>query len=264
MVKLIDVGGYRLAVSVTAGQDPPIVFISGIGDSQTIWWSFLTSLDCLNATVTYDRAGIGQSDPRPVNDRHLPYSELSLELVRMLDVIGITGPIVLVGHSLGVVIARSAAALFPDRIVGMVLIDGAVDDMILWPHSQPSQDGRTDNATLLDFRAGAAELAKAVYRPVPVIVLARTPGRWTSPQATPQVDARWSAQQLAVAEELGGLLIVADDSSHHVQDDAPALTALSIRAVVEAAQRGHSSVQLEPEHVERAGGRILHPSTRLA
>lgn len=255
--KLIDVGGYRLTVTVAAGEDPPIVFVSGIGDPQTVWRSFIRSLDCPNTMVSYDRAGIGHSDRRPINDRLLPYSELSAELFRMLDAVGISGPIVAVAHSMGVLIARSAASLFPDRIIGMVLIDGAVDDVILWPGSQPSSDGRADNATLLDFQAGAAELAEAVYRPMPAVVVARTPGRWTSPQATAQVDDRWSAQQRSVADELDAMLIVADDAGHHVHDDAPALVALAIGLVTAAARDGQTAVNVEPDSVGQAGGRIV-------
>lgn len=264
MTQLVDVGGYRLAATITAGSDPPIVFVSGIGEPQTIWRAVTELLDCPNTLVTYDRAGIARSDPRPVNDQPLPYSELSRELLRMLDAAGIGGPVVLVAHSMGVLIARSAVACSPDRIAGMVLVDGSVDDFELWPGSLPAGDGDADRATRVDFRAGAAELAKAVYRPLPVLVIARTPGRWTSPLATPQVDARWSAQQRSVADELDGVLVIADDAGHRVQDDAPDLVALAITAVTQAVRDGRSAVQVERDHVERAGGRVARASTRMA
>lgn len=47
------------------------------------------------------------------------------------------GPVIVVAHSLGAVIARSLAAGHPQLVAGIVLLDGAVDDVILWPGSQP-------------------------------------------------------------------------------------------------------------------------------
>lgn len=160
----------------------------------------------------------------------------------------------LVAHSLGTLIARSVAAGRPDMVAGMVLIDGTVDDVILWPGSQPPQDGPQPGATLLDYRAGAAELARAHYEPMPAVVLARTPGRWISPQADAGVDARWSAQQARVAAQLGAALVIAENAGHRVQDDASALTALAIAAVCEAAAVKARGVVLDPARVEEAGG----------
>ncbi len=70
-------------------------------------------------TVAYDRSGLGRSVPDP-GRRDL--ARLSGDLVDLLDHLGV-GPFVLVGHSWGGPIVRAAAALVPDRIAGLVLVD---------------------------------------------------------------------------------------------------------------------------------------------
>lgn len=91
MRTMTDVGGYQLAARVTGGLDPPLVFISGIGESLAVWEQHLHSFAAGYATVCYDRAGIGGSQPRPTNVTPRPYSALADELLALLDALGIGG-----------------------------------------------------------------------------------------------------------------------------------------------------------------------------
>lgn len=257
MEAMIDVGGYQLAARATSGSAPSIVFISGIGESLTVWERHIGLFGAGQATLCYDRAGIGRSQPRPHNVIPLPYSALASELMSLLNGLEVSDPLILIAHSFGTLIARSFAASHPDQVAGMVLIDGAVDDVILWPGSQPGQDGPQPGATLLDYQAGAAELAQARYKPMPAVVLTRTPGRWTSPQADATVDARWSAHQARVAEQLDAYLIVAANAGHRIQDDGPALVQLAIGAVTQAAVRGEASALLQSSDVQTTGGFVV-------
>jgi pimeloyl-ACP methyl ester carboxylesterase len=62
----VDVGGRRLHV-VRRGQDGPAVVIeSGAGISSATWWPMQDRLATLTTVVTYDRAGLGCSDPAPL------------------------------------------------------------------------------------------------------------------------------------------------------------------------------------------------------
>jgi pimeloyl-ACP methyl ester carboxylesterase len=261
MTVLVDVGGYVLAADLTAGSAPPIVFVSGIGEGRTSWQHTIPRLRAGHATLAYDRAGIGQSQPRPINDTPLPYSALAAELVALLGALHLSGPVILVAHSMGTVIARCLAAIHPQLVAGAVLLDGAVDEVILWPGSQPPQDGPGPHATLLNYEAGAVELRGAAYQPMPAIVVARTPGRWTSPEATPAVDTRWSQQQTADAEQLNAHLVIALNSGHRIQDDAMALTVLAIDAVTIAVAEGSPTATLKPDDVNAVGGSLARQPT---
>ncbi|MBS1891472.1 MAG: alpha/beta fold hydrolase [Actinobacteria bacterium] len=92
-----------------------------------------------SATLLYDRAGTGWSDdamlPRTLDD-------VTDELRRVLDALGIAGPVILVGHSLGGAYAQRYAQRFGDQVVGLVLIDPLHQD---WNDFMPESAKFTQN-----------------------------------------------------------------------------------------------------------------------
>jgi pimeloyl-ACP methyl ester carboxylesterase len=74
----------------------------------------------LSRTCSYDRAGLGFSDPAARDST----AENSVDdLKNLLDAAGFKTPVVLVGHSAGGLYAMLFAALYPDRVGGLVLVD---------------------------------------------------------------------------------------------------------------------------------------------
>ncbi|MDQ3827610.1 MAG: alpha/beta hydrolase, partial [Actinomycetota bacterium] len=70
----------------------------------------------------YDRAGMGWSEPGP---EPRDAKQISSELHTLLKGAGTVGPYVLVGHSTGGLYARMYAALYPEEVAGMVLVDSS-------------------------------------------------------------------------------------------------------------------------------------------
>lgn len=70
---------------------------------------------------SYDHSGIGWSDPGPKDSCSLRVNEVYTALKRE----GIRGPYVLVGHSLGGLVARLYAGRYPDEVAGIVFVDHA-------------------------------------------------------------------------------------------------------------------------------------------
>lgn len=233
---LVDVGGYHVAVDVAGGADPTIVLLSGWGDTRDVWQDLRRDLASRQRIVAYDRAGVGESQPRPAHQRNALYRDLADELAALLRGLGIAAPVVLVGHSFGALVARMFAVAHPAKVAGVVLIDGSIDELCLHPGAFPPTDGPNEHATGIDYTASAAVLAVAEYPNVPAAVLSRTPGRWTGryADATCGVDVRWTRHQAAMAEALDALWIQARDAGHYVHHDAPDLAAFTIDAVVEA------------------------------
>lgn len=251
----VDVGGYRLAADVTSGAQPVTVFISGRGDDRTVWSQVLPLLRTRTSTVVYDRAGIGESDPRPARTPQ-PYSVLADELVALLHGVPLTGPFVLVAHSMGAVIACSLAARHPTLVAGLVLIDGSVDEVALWP-GITSRDGQSPAATHLDYKTGAAELASTPDPAVPAVVMTRTPGRpWPGAPAAQDVDRRWTRHQRQIADRLDAALLVADNSDHYLHHDASELVAWAIDATINAVLSGGAHVSLDSQQVMALGGSL--------
>ncbi|GAA1378532.1 alpha/beta fold hydrolase [Catellatospora chokoriensis] len=236
-IRLVDVGAYRVACDVTAGIDPTIVLLSGWGDTRDVWRQLVERLAPRQRVVAYDRAGVGDSRPRPDYQRRRTYRELADELMTLLEGLEITAPVILVAHSFGALVARMFTAAYPTNVAGLVLIDGSIDELCLHPGDFPPTDGPGEHATRLDYAASAATLAAAALPNVAAMVLSRTPGRWTGRYANPiwGVDARWTRHQASTAEALDTLWIRAHDAGHYVHHDAPDLAVFAIRAVVDAA-----------------------------
>jgi len=122
---LVDVGGYRIHLYCT-GEGTPTVVIVGAGFSFD---SGLVQPEAAKFTqvCAYDHSGIGWSDDGPKDSCSLRVSEVHTALKNA----GIKGPYVLVGHSLGGLVARVYAGRFPEEVAGMIFVDHAINPMLL-------------------------------------------------------------------------------------------------------------------------------------
>ena len=127
--RLVDVGGYRMHL-VCTGQDSPTVLLeSGLGDTWLAWCRVQGPVAQFTRVCSYDRAGLGWSDPSPLPRTSRVIAE---ELHSLLHHAGIAGPFVLVGHSFGGMNVRMYASLHRSEVAGVVLVDS----------SHPDQDKR--------------------------------------------------------------------------------------------------------------------------
>jgi pimeloyl-ACP methyl ester carboxylesterase len=119
----LDRGGGRMLRWVEAGSGgPPLLLVSGAGETLLTWAPVFGELAARRRTVAYDRAGLGDSDPIwPVTGP----AEVD-DLVALLDALG---PAVVVGHSWGGLLAQLAAFARPGRIAGLVLVDPTHEDV---------------------------------------------------------------------------------------------------------------------------------------
>jgi pimeloyl-ACP methyl ester carboxylesterase len=124
---LVDVGGYRLHLVVTGDEQPgPTVIVDGGMVSFSSNWAWVQpELAKVVRVVAYDRAGLGWSEAGP---KPRDAGQSARELHTALDQMGITGPYVLAGHSYGGLAARAFAAVYPQDVAGMVLVDGSHPD----------------------------------------------------------------------------------------------------------------------------------------
>jgi pimeloyl-ACP methyl ester carboxylesterase len=260
---MVDVGGYWLAADVTGDAGPTVVFVAAFGEPRSSWDRVLPLLAEPARVVSYDRAGIGQSDGRPDPAMPRPYSALAEELDRLLSGLGVVEPYTLVGHSFGCLIARTYAVRWPGRVAGLVLVDGSVRELVLRP--EPDEgfdiDGDRPDATHLDLVAGPAEVTPLSLA-VPAVVLTKTPGQWGRYPVTAEIDAHWQRTQRDVADELDAVQIIARDAGHRLNDETPDLVALAVDAVVQALA-ARRRVELDPARVDAAGGRITRAASVL-
>lgn len=132
--KLVDIGGRAMhlwclgpEVSKEYGQ-VTIVWHSG-GLAEGAWLSHLHRAAAKEIrTCVYDRAGTGWSDPAPQPRRLREEIE---DLDRLLQAGGERPPYVMIGHSLGAVIAANYANRFRNNVAGLVALDGTPPNTVM-------------------------------------------------------------------------------------------------------------------------------------
>src|SRR5438034_3856902 len=120
--RLVDIGGYRLHLWCTGDGAPAVILDTGLGGSSADWGFVQPGVAAFTRVCSYDRAGMGYSDPGP---SPRTARRIALELGQLLDRGGVDGPLVLVGASLGGFTVRVFASERPERVVGLVLVDAS-------------------------------------------------------------------------------------------------------------------------------------------
>jgi len=125
--KLYRVDGFSMHLYCTGTGAPTVILEAGLGDDSRIWGKVQPELSKLTRVCSYDRAGLGWSDPRPG-----PRDSESIadQLHGLLAAARISGPIVLMGHSIAGLHMRVYVSKYRQDIGGVVFVDGATPDLI--------------------------------------------------------------------------------------------------------------------------------------
>lgn len=102
---------------------------------------------------------------------------------------------------------------------------------------------------------------------MPAVVVSRAVGRWLRlhpsekaddylPFTLDQIDAMWQGWQRDWAARTGAVHVLAHSAGHCVHEDAPALAALAVDAVVRAAQAS-TRVEFDAAELDAAGGQLV-------
>jgi pimeloyl-ACP methyl ester carboxylesterase len=129
--RLIDVGGHRLHIWCTGAGSPTVILETGLGGSAVGWGFVQPDVARFTRVCSYDRAGLGYSDPGP---SPRTARRIARELAELLGRSGITEPVVLVGASSGGFSTRILASEHAERVSGLVLVDASHEDQA---HSVP-------------------------------------------------------------------------------------------------------------------------------
>lgn len=116
----IDIGGRKLNLFCMGSGKRTVLFDSGGSDWSDTWALVQPAVGKGARACTYDRAGLGHSDAAP-----LPRTPAAIveDLHALIDKAKLSRPLVLVGHSLGGFHVKLYAALYPEDVAGLVLVD---------------------------------------------------------------------------------------------------------------------------------------------
>lgn len=250
--RLVDVGGGRrlhvICSGASAGGGPTVLLESGAGDGSNSWGRVLPEVAKFARVCAYDRAGVGTSDnvaaPRTV-------VAVTEDLHSLLAAAKVAGPYVLVGHSLGGILARLYASYYPSEVAGMILVDSAHEDepdraLALVPRDtlkeMLKQAGPADLVPQGRERIDGCSIRSIMdaldwHADIPLVVL--TQGRPYGPDmvAVPTIAPRAYQLHLEVQRDLAarsskGRQVIAEKSGHAIQQDQPELVVNAVREVV--------------------------------
>lgn len=235
--------GHAIYIDCRGNGSPTLVLEAGMGSDSATWSPVHDELATITRTCSYDRTGRGRSDGGSAGD----LAGMSSELSALLAKSGERPPYVVVGHSLGTVIARVHATRAPRDVVGLVLVDGFDPDIFdgrVLPLLGPLRDEYVGNTAGLwdliasvegiDVDRSRAQLADARVEGLPVEVV-------IAPRDDDRLDAttndRIAASVAAGYEQLSPghvTLTIAWRAGHMVQFDRPDLVVEAVRRIVTA------------------------------
>jgi pimeloyl-ACP methyl ester carboxylesterase len=264
---LVDIGGFRLHLWCTGNGAPVVILDNGLGGTSAGWGFVQPEVARFTRVCSYDRAGMGYSDPGP---SPRTARRIASELAELLARSDIAGPVVLVGASIAGFNVRVFASDHPERAAALVLVDASHEDQA---HEVPQMARFVPLLSTIgffrllgvSFGQNVESLAPSV-RPFAEATRFRAAGYQTAADEITHV--RESAEQvrssrrtltipvLVVTGALGandswrrlqrdqaslserGCLTVARQSGHVVPVDQPEIVVEAIQTVVEIA-RGH-------------------------
>jgi pimeloyl-ACP methyl ester carboxylesterase len=223
----VNVDGHALNLLIGGQGSPAVILEGGFGAGIASWSTIQKDVAAFTQTVSYDRAGLGQSEagPKPRSAK-----QIASELHTALQNAGIKPPYVLVGHSLGGIFVRVFADLYPTEVKGMVLIDPSQEAFEEWTKTHPSPNAKNERAQMEKASEGvraegeavpldyAQARASKIPSGIPVTLLSAT-----EDEAMP-AEARkvWIEKHKEwIAKVPGGKHVVVERSRHFIQLQHP-------------------------------------------
>lgn len=123
--RMVEANGLKYHLNCMGTGSPTIVLEAGLGESSLSWYPIQAKLAQTTRVCSYDRAGLGWSDP--AGDAMSP-EQVAGNLHTLLRNAGIGSPYLLVGHSRGGLFCRSFYHKFPNEVSGIVLVDSVHDN----------------------------------------------------------------------------------------------------------------------------------------
>jgi pimeloyl-ACP methyl ester carboxylesterase len=237
-LRKIDARGHNLDMLVGGEGAPTVVFEAGFGAGLTSWSTVQSNIAKFARTVSYDRAGIGQSEAGP---RPRTAKQIALELHTALQNAGMGPPYVLVGHSFGGLYVRVFADMYPKEVTGMVLIDPSQEAFDDWTRTHKEaqrialdeqiakgSQGVRDESAEVNTSYQQASAAK-VPAGVPVILLTAMKDD-TMPAEVRKVWVEKHDEW--ITKVAGGIHIKVENSGHFIQGEQPQVVIDAIRQAV--------------------------------
>ena len=257
---MVEAGRHRIEASVRGTGSPAVVIEPSFGGSAAEWRPIAETLAGQTTVVTYDRAPYGASSRAA--DGRTP-ADIARDLHTVLEALDVADPVVLVGFSAGGLYVRKYAALHPDQVAGMVLVESShegqtplLNEVFSWKvklagllfvpqvlfSRRKARNGADRRSMLREWRAfrrlTAADrpLAPGALGDKPLLVVTRADGgpyggrQWRLWHDFHREQAQLSANSRHV---------ISEKADHALNESDPDLVTAAIEAVVSSARTGN-------------------------
>jgi len=234
----IDVGGHSLNLLIGGHGSPAVILEGGFGEGIARWSLVQKEIANFAQTVSYDRAGLGQSEAGP---KPRSATQIATELHTALQKAGVKPPYVLVGHSMGGPYVRVFADLYPKEVAGMVLLDPSQEAFDDWTKAHLEGKRKEIDAQIAKapegLRAEWAGLdesyaqARAARLPAGIPVTLITAG--LNENLPAEARTAWIEKHNEwITKVPGGKHLIAEKSGHFIQMQEPQMVINAIREIV--------------------------------
>ena len=172
--RMISVNGVNSHLYCMGSGFPTLVLEAGLGENSLSWYPVQSKLAQNTRVCSYDRPGLGWSDPI---DSPIQPEDVAKNLHALLNNAGISPPYVLVGHSRGGIYVRAFYHQFPEETQGIVLVDSTHEQspMHQYPYAERDYQKQAMQIAVAEAlsRVGLVRLlgvANADRRPSPLPV----------------------------------------------------------------------------------------------
>lgn len=248
--RMVAFDDYQIHIKETGQGQPTVIIEAGLGSGFETYDTLHTAISTLTKVVSYDRPGLGES----INCPHPRVLQVyTSELKGLLETEKIMPPYILVGHSLGGLIIRYYAYLYPEEIVGLVFIDYPPEDWIEYIRSTHSNEEIEKFNRLIDPNLNQStgvvqrewerfeyncELMKGIAIPKHIPIRIITAIQYGSDQQAlgyhPEDMQVWAEMQARIMNNSRkSKQIITDKSGHSIHLTEPELIINSVKELVE-------------------------------
>lgn len=255
----IDIGGRTLWLSCRGAGKATVILEAGLGADHRSWAAVQPAVAQFARVCSYDRAGLGQSDPAPTPRTS---QDVVQDLHQLLQAAGERGPYILVGHSFGGLHVQLFAHTYPAEVLGLVLVDAvheawwsraaallpppaADDSPRLQNFRQFMTVGYTDPAKTaegIDIPATVAQLQQAgSLGDTPLLVLVAGLPTVLAPGLPSALESELNhLLQQTLPEELLArsslsIRLPVEDSGHNIPQEQPDAVVVAVRTMLDVA-----------------------------
>lgn len=135
--QMIDIGDRKIHIDCRGSGSPTVILEAGLDYTGSLSWDRVhDDIAQITRACVYDRAGVMWSDPTPGKQNGETVAD---DLHATLKAGNITGPFVMVGHSLGGPYIMNFVRKYGDGVKGLVFVDASHPDQVQ-RMANPKQD----------------------------------------------------------------------------------------------------------------------------